>query len=48
MPLAGAGHDLHATPPLPHALFVVCVTHCPAAQHPVHDVGSHAHTPLAQ
>jgi hypothetical protein len=41
-------HDMHATPPAPHALLDVAVTHWPAPQQPEHDVPSHAQMPLAQ
>jgi hypothetical protein len=38
----------HPMPPLPHAAVVVPDRHCPAEQHPEHDVGSHTQAPLAQ
>jgi hypothetical protein len=42
------GHITHALPPLPHAPAAVPARHCPAEQHPVHDVESHTHAPLTQ
>src|ERR1700722_10813957 len=41
-------HALHAWPPVPHAVSSVPSTHCPAEQHPVHEVESQAHTLLMQ
>jgi hypothetical protein len=42
-------HTVHAAPAVPHALVLVPTTHsCPDAQHPLHDVVSHAQTPCAQ
>jgi hypothetical protein len=39
---------VHALPPAPHALALVPGWHALSAQHPVHDVSSHAHAPLTQ
>ena len=41
-------HAAQALPALPHAADVVPPRHCPAEQHPVHDVAWHSHAPLAQ
>jgi hypothetical protein len=41
-------HCAHAPPPFPHAFPSVPGWHVPLAQHPLHDVGSHAHRSLAQ
>jgi hypothetical protein len=41
-------HALHPLPWLPQAVGVVPATHCPAEQHPLHDVPSHAHVPDTQ
>jgi hypothetical protein len=48
MHVVGAAHARHAAPPLPQALVAVPAKHCPAEQQPVHEVPSHAHTPLTQ
>jgi hypothetical protein len=41
-------HVAHTAPPLPQALPSVPGLHSLPAQHPLHDVASHVHTPLAQ
>jgi hypothetical protein len=41
-------HAVHAAPPFPHAPLSVPGWHAPDAQHPVHDVVSHAHAPDTQ
>ena len=43
-----SGHPKQATPPFPHAAFVVPGSQVLPLQHPVHDVGSHTHAPLTQ
>ena len=46
--ICDAEHVEHAAPPLPHALFDVPDTHCPAEQQPPHEVLSHVQLPLTQ
>ena len=41
-------HAVHTVPPWPHALALVPLSHVEPEQQPEHDVGSQAHTPLAQ
>jgi hypothetical protein len=41
-------HEAQVVPPCPQAALLVPGSHVVPEQHPVHDVGSHSHTPPAQ
>jgi hypothetical protein len=43
--LVPLGHEAHNVPPVPHAFWLLPLSHVDPLQHPLHDVPSHTHRP---